>query len=277
MLRPKQRHRRRSFNEAAGSRYAMIEEGGLFSKSVSDRLQYYVYRLIDPRNGETFYVGKGLGNRVFSHVAGELAAGDDVLSEKVTRIREIRNSGFEVAHVIHRHGMDEDTAFEVEAALIDAYPEVTNIAGGRASDERGVMHSRQVIEQYEAQPATFRHPVVLISINRSAAERSSPYEAVRYAWKINPANAAKCQYVLAVEQGIIIGAYVADRWMEATPENFPGTAAPRPGRWGFTGRDAAAEIHAEYVRKRIPDHMRRKGAANPVKYATPSGAIEDRC
>ena len=29
---------------------------------------YYVYRLIDPRTYQTFYVGKGKGDRVFQHV-----------------------------------------------------------------------------------------------------------------------------------------------------------------------------------------------------------------
>ncbi len=43
-----------------------------FSPEVIKELGHYVYRLIDPRNGETFYVGKGKGNRVFHHIAGEL-------------------------------------------------------------------------------------------------------------------------------------------------------------------------------------------------------------
>lgn len=47
---------------------------------------------------------------------------EDELTEKLKRIREIRMDRFEVAHVIHRHGMTEEQAFEVEAALIDAYP-----------------------------------------------------------------------------------------------------------------------------------------------------------
>src|SRR5262245_61991821 len=111
----------------------------MFSKEVSDQLKFYVYRLLDPRNGETFYVGKGTGNRVFAHVKGELDANDDVLTEKLQRIRQIRLDGFEVAHVVHRHGLDEDTALEVEAALIDAYPEATNIVSGRSTDERGIM------------------------------------------------------------------------------------------------------------------------------------------
>ena len=43
----------------------------MFSQEVSDKLKYYVYRLIDPRNGDTFYVGKGKGNRVFAHANAE--------------------------------------------------------------------------------------------------------------------------------------------------------------------------------------------------------------
>src|SRR5258706_5114180 len=101
-----------------------------FPAEVALRLKTYVYRLIDPRNGETFYIGKGQGNRVFSHIRAEQNLGGDELGNKVKRIREIRLAGFEVAHVIHRHGMDDATAFEVESALIDAYPGLTNSAGG---------------------------------------------------------------------------------------------------------------------------------------------------
>jgi hypothetical protein len=37
-----------------------------FPPGVAAKLKYYVYRLIDPRNGETFYVGKGKEDRVFT-------------------------------------------------------------------------------------------------------------------------------------------------------------------------------------------------------------------
>ena len=40
----------------------------MFTPEVIEQLQYYVYRLIDPRNGQTFYVGKGKGNRLYAHV-----------------------------------------------------------------------------------------------------------------------------------------------------------------------------------------------------------------
>src|SRR6266699_6594902 len=106
-----------------------------FSSEVSPKLGWYVYRLIDPRNGETFYVGKGRANRVFAHIHDEQSLDGDDLSNKLKRIREIRLAGFEVAHVIHRHGMDDRTAFEVEAALIDAYSGLTNLVDGQGGND----------------------------------------------------------------------------------------------------------------------------------------------
>lgn len=44
-----------------------------FSTSTLAELQkdekhpYYVYCLVDPRNNQTFYIGKGKGNRIFAH------------------------------------------------------------------------------------------------------------------------------------------------------------------------------------------------------------------
>jgi hypothetical protein len=162
--------------------------------------------------------------------------------------------------------MDEDTAFEVEAALLDAYPETTNIAGGRGSDEFGAMHSKQIAERYEAKQAEFAHKAVLITINRSLTEGKSMYDAVRYAWKIDGKKAQKAEIVLAVQQGMIVGAFVPQRWLEATTTNFPGTTSDRPGRRGFVGCEAPPDISAFYLRRRVPDHMRRPGAANPVRY-----------
>ncbi len=237
-----------------------------FSEEIIEKLGFYVYRLIDPRNGETFYVGKGKGNRVFAHVAGEHDVDSDELSEKLQRIREIVLAGFDVAHVIHRHGLDSKTAFEVEAALIDAYPSATNIAGGYNGDERGVMHADEIIERYEAPVADFQHNLVIINVNRTASERSL-YEAVRYAWKINPKKAEMAEYVLAAQRGLIVGAFEATTWLPAIPENFPGTTEPREGRWGFIGHEAPLDIQKLYLRKRMPDSFRKKGAANPIRYA----------
>jgi hypothetical protein len=237
-----------------------------FPPEVIEKLKSYVYRLIDPRDGETFYVGKGRGNRVFAHSRGEQDIEGDALDNKMQRIRQIRLAEFEVAHVIHRHGMDDATAFEVESALMDAYPGLTNEAGGVGSGEFGAMHALEIINEYAAEPAVFRHSAVLISVNRSALAESSLYEAARWAWKINSIKARACELVLATFQGVIKGAFIADQWLEATAENFPGRQA-FPGRYGFIGHDAPDDVNRLYVGKRVPDEFRKRGAANPIKYA----------
>lgn len=235
-----------------------------FAPDVAAKLKTYVYRLIDPRNGETFYVGKGLGNRVFAHIRAEQSVEGDDLENKMRRIREIRLAGFEVAHVIHRHGMDEKTAFEVEAALMDAYPGLTNIAGGAGSGDYGAMHAREIIKKYAAEPAVFTHRAILISVNLSAAE-TSLYEATRFAWKISAKKAKQAEVVLATLHGLIVGAFVAEDWLPATSANFPGRQ-DQPGRLGFVGHDASTPLKELYVGKRVPDEYRRRGAANPIKY-----------
>jgi hypothetical protein len=240
------------------------DNGEVFPADVIQKLKTYVYRLIDPRNGETFYIGKGQGNRVFAHIHAEQNLEGDELDNKVRRIREIRLAGFEVAHVIHRHGMDEATAFEVESALIDAYPGLTNLAGGVGGNEIGAMHAKEIVRRYAAEPAVLQHKALLISVNRSAAE-SSLYEATRYAWKISRPKAKEAEVILATVQGLIVGAFVADDWLEATTANFPGREEV-PGRLGFVGHEAPEEIKRLYVGKRVPDEFRKRGAANPIKY-----------
>jgi hypothetical protein len=235
-----------------------------FPPEVAAKLKTYVYRLIDPRNGETFYVGKGQGDRVFSHISGEQKLAGDDLGNKLKRIRQIRLAGLEVGHVIHRYGMDEKTAFEVESALIDAYPGLTNIIDGMGGDEFGATHAKEIVRRFSAPPAAFHHKALLISVNSSALEISL-YEATRYAWKISKPKAEQAEIILATQQGLIVGAFIADRWLDATAANFPGREDVR-GRLGFEGREAAADIVELYVNKRVPDKYRKRGAANPIRY-----------
>jgi hypothetical protein len=250
------------------------QESDFFPSEVARKLKTYVYRLIDPRNGETFYVGKGQGDRVFAHILGEQKIEGDDLDNKLKRIREIRLTGFEVGHVIHRHGLDDHTAFEVEAALIDAYPGLTNIVGGSGSNDFGARHAKEIIRQYSAEPAIFRHKALLISVNRSADE-TSLYEATRYAWKINISKAKQAEVILATRQGEIVGAFVADSWLEATTVNFPGRD-DAPGRFGFIGREAEEAIKRIYLGKRVPDEYRKPGAANPIKYTWDRWTVEQK-
>ena len=236
-----------------------------FPPEVINEIGHYVYRLIDPRNGETFYVGKGYGNRVFAHVRGETSTGLDSLDARLARIREIRNDGFSVQHVIHRHGLDEETAYEVEGALLDAYSGITNISGGHGNADRGAAHSKQIIERYSADNAEITHTAIEINV-RASSEVRDLYAATRFAWKVDKGKAEKAEIALAVKQGLVIGVFSIDRWLPATKENFPefGDQGDVPGRYGFIGSKARPEIEEQYIRKKVPPKAR--GAAYPIRY-----------
>ena len=81
---------------------------------------YYVYFLIDSRNGQIFYVGKGKGKRVKQHTR-EAKSNNVVNAIKVERIREIWRSGAMVQEVIFKDRLNEDEAFDLERLLIDKY------------------------------------------------------------------------------------------------------------------------------------------------------------
>lgn len=256
---------------------AKNEQSGRFSEAVCKELGNYVYRLIDPRNGETFYIGKGKNNRVFEHVKGEIKIsknpdkGDDRASAKLKRISEIRRTGLEVIHIVHRHNIPEKSVYEVEAALIDAYAGLSNIAGGHGSNDRGPMHAKEIISKYDLPVIDTppEHKLVLINVNSFESHgREALYNQVRFSWRISLTKARKAEYVLAVVRGVVIGAFVAERWAKATRDNFPEILAEEPDRKAFEGKPAPDKIWDLYCGdngKRIAlDGL--KHVQNPIRY-----------
>lgn len=231
-----------------------------FTPEICEKLNYYVYRLIDPRNGETFYVGKGKGNRVFEHINNAVStaenSNDD--NEKLKRIREITGAGLEVIHIIHRYGLDEETAFEVEAAVIDCYPGLTNIKSGYCS-ERRVTNSEIIIKELGA--AEYEEPedidYLIIKTTKAEVENCDGdlYEATRKSWRVSKEHADKVPYVFSVINGVVRAVYRVENWI------LSGT-----DRYEFIGDKADSEIWERFADKRIPQKYSQKGSANPVIY-----------
>ena len=233
-----------------------------FGKGVADRLGHYVYRLIDPRDGQTFYVGRGQGDRVFAHIGSaiKLREGEDELSEKLETIRGINAAGLDPIYVVHRHGMDEDAAAEVEAALIDATPGLTNVVLGRGSNERGPAHVKELQDRYGLQIMELHpdHKLLFIKVRkRTVDEKGGVYEAVRASWVLKPEKARRAKYVLGVVEGVCRGVFVADEWRKAE-----GTKR----RYEFDGREAPGDVTKRYINKLIPPDKRKQGMAYPILY-----------
>lgn len=84
-----------------------------FPLGVAEKIRSYVYIYSDPRNGKPFYVGKGRGNRIFSHLkkSGE--------TEKFEKIEKIQKTGREPKIEILRYGLSDSEAKLLEASTID--------------------------------------------------------------------------------------------------------------------------------------------------------------
>ena len=241
-----------------------------FSDAARETLKRYVYRLVDPRNGETFYVGRGQGDRVFEHADGLVeTAGSDELDPKRSRINQIQAEGLEVQHIIHRHGMDLDTAKEVEAALIDAYPGLANRMGGAGSNDRGVRHADQIIREHDAPEFELKHRLIMISIGKTYEERGI-YEAVRALWDMDRARARSYDLVLARVGRFVVGAFKVEEWIDWAPNVFPYDPEGLDGRIGFVGAPADKEIWDHYVNKRVPGYLLPRGAQRAFRYLQPS-------
>lgn len=192
----------------------------MFSQKVQEELGYYVYCLVDPRDRKIFYVGKGVGNRVFAH-AGDALEYEEVSTDKLDKIREIIACGYEVEHYIIRHRLTEEDAFTVESVLIDflTYQEfntdslLTNIVAGHHQWDEGIKTADEIKQMYDCEPLQLQkgHKLLMVSLNRTYIQktpegmkvRSDLYEITRGHWRVSKANADQVDYVLGVYRGVV--------------------------------------------------------------------------
>lgn len=240
-----------------------------FPQESFDTLGYYVYRLIDPRDNKTFYVGKGQKNRVFAHIREELKFtknvddenSEDEISAKIQTIREIHNAGLEVKHVIHRYGMSDTEALEVEAALIDVYRELgdlTNMQSGYNAD-RGMIDTDILIKDLSVreydEPDDINY-LIIKTTNQAIKHKGNLYEASRKAWRLNLDKAKEIKYALASIDGIVKEVYEIDDWYHSAEQD----------RVEFRGHVAPDPVRSLFIDKKLPSIYRRKGLAYPVLY-----------
>jgi hypothetical protein len=114
---------------------------------INGSMQYYVYDLIDPRTGKTFYVGKGAGGRVKQHLRDSLA-GRYSNHEKHKAIMEIVDSGKSPIEAIIARFDNEDDALKFEKCRI-AELGIENLTNIKTKGNRSVDVLREVIETAE--------------------------------------------------------------------------------------------------------------------------------
>ena len=169
-------------------------------------LKSYVYIYSDPRNGKPFYIGKGKGNRLFSHIQ------DKSDTQKVALIAEIYASGLEPQIEILRYGLSDSEAHLVEAAAIDLIGKamLTNRMAGHHEGSSGRITSQRVISMLTAKKIKVNHKAILITINKLYRSDMSPeelYEVTRGIWRVGEINRNKVEYAISLYQGIVLEVY----------------------------------------------------------------------
>ena len=179
-----------------------------------------MYCLVDPRDKKIFYIGKGVGNRVFSH-ANDALEYEDVSTDKLEKIREIIKSGHEVKHYIIRHKLTEEDALTVESVLIDflTYKEfnteslLTNIVAGHHQWNEGIKTVDQIMQIYDCKPLQLKpgHKLLMVNLNRTYMKKSEDgmrgnsdlFEITRKYWRVSKYNADQIDYLLGVYKGVV--------------------------------------------------------------------------
>ena len=245
-----------------------------FVPKAIEELQYYVYIYSDPDTKKPFYIGKGKGNRCFNHLFQE---GE---SEKNKKLQELKENGKQPLIEILVHGVDEKTAFKVEAAAIDliGIENLTNVQKGHHSnmygridvDELNARFNQRVIKKED-----IKENVLLIRINQLYHYGMTDfelYEVTRASWIVNKERADKLQYAFAVYNGMVIEVYQITAWLPAFSTMNTRIIATdsmerdiEKGRKEFVGVIAPSEIRDNYVGGIVSD-LFEKGNANPIMY-----------
>jgi hypothetical protein len=238
-----------------------------FPQKVQEHLKYYVYMYSDPRTGVPFYVGKGKGNRIFSHFK------DGRQTKKTQMLEELRQLGLQPVLEVVKYGLSEKEALLVESATIDVLglEQLSNLVHGYGS-QNGRTRVDDLIPVLSCAKAQIREPSVLITINKAYRFGMSPhdlYDVTRSAWKVNPGKDREPEYAMAVFRGIIREVYSVSGWVPGGStmrfSDKDGYHEDIPERLEFVGKVAEPAVRKRYVGKSV-SHLHNKGAQNPIKY-----------
>lgn len=243
-----------------------------FKESIKEALKFYVYALVDPRDKRIFYVGKGVGNRVYQHAEAALEESNESL--KYSTIRGILNAGLEVEYYILRHNLSEQEAYLVESVVIDLLTYdafntehfLANLVSGHHQWNEGIKTESEINVLYDCEKI---EPIpgdrlLLVSLNRSYNQRAasgvykrdSDYESARKYWALSADKASKIDYILGVFRGVVkIVINVKERYTCTVADD--GTVFRKP-RFAFEGEIVE---HSPYLNKDVTDYPFGSGGA----------------
>lgn len=272
-----------------------------FSKStleamkVDERRKYYVYCLVDPRKNTPFYIGKGVGNRVFAHNTFAVKHNDQGIWKelcfeskrnlKLDMITEILEAGHQVISYIVSYGLTEKEALAAENTLINYLKiiqktDLTNLIAGHGSS---CFTTEELEERFGFQPMDLKDietDDLILAVKIKDGFSLSLDETLEYSigvrddtnlksrtlgeWTIGRDKLEKIQYIIGVNTGAdnaVVSAYkVSKDYSQSKP------VAKGRTRYSFEALSKREETLKELglYKRSLPEL--KFGSGNPIIY-----------
>lgn len=236
-----------------------------FNSMTSAKLQAYVYALVDPRakgslKERIFYVGKGNGSRCFNHAVAARGRQDHSLNEhehKLSTIHAIHNAGQEVGVFIVSHGMKDDEAFALEAALIPLIGDTNAVAGH--GDQLMWLRKNQIDELYDkpierSDVELFLENILFVSLNQqdtnalmaAGAEAQLSYVTLGD-WNLGEPRSRLVDCLIGVKHGLIVSIFK----IEKTNKGVAKFERIRPQKAGAHGRSRFVGTRVQELEEKL--------------------------
>ncbi len=239
----------------------------MFPPKVFEKLKFYVYLYIDPRTEQPFYIGKGKGNRAFSHLK------DSAESAKVEVLKELEKVNLKPRIEILKYGLSEKEALLVESTAIDLVDvrRLTNRTRGHGSRHGARASVEELISLLDAKTVEIEESAILINITRAfryGMTVQELYDATRSAWILGPKR-ENAKFALSVYRKVVREVYEISGWLRGGSTMRCTDASERREfdrpRWEFVGRLAPDDLRKKYIGRSVAKYI-PKGAQNPILY-----------
>jgi transposase-like protein len=116
---------------------------------------------------------------------------------------------------------------------------------------------------------SLQHKIMCVRISKSIKQGLNVYDAARYAWKVSEQSISDVDFVLGVDDGIVVGVFKPNTWLPGDHPDFQSLNGFRnqySDRFGFNGKDADKKVKNLYLNKTIQEMTGKQSGQNPVRF-----------
>ena len=236
-----------------------------FSSKIIKELGYYVYALVNPKNENIFYIGKGKGNRCFQHLKNSPKA-----NFKITKtLRGLKDETFIPRIDILRYGLSEEDALEVEAAIIDSIglQNLTNEVRGHNIEKGRVKADdlNRLLGGEKLNIEEIKDNIILFFPHQALKKGHDKYDSTRQFWPLSESRMNKktnsgdlfYKYAFGMQGNFVLDVYEILKWFPAgTTVSSRIFNDDQKTRWEFIGKNISLDTEKLYKNKLLFENER---------------------